>query len=161
MLQMDLYLNHQHFLWFFTPSPLPQYIKSPYNGCDLSISDCLLKIVKEEGVWSLWNGTKPSIVLATNPAIHFMVYEAIKRYFQHYLRKDVSAAVESSLGLKKIILCFRQPNPTYQNQLTLDFFLRKYRVVFVGDFIIKVSILRKTKKQKRSQPYLKFLRPLP
>ena len=49
--------------------------------------------MKEEGVGSLWNGTKPSIVLATNPAIHFMVYEAIKRYFQHYLRKDVSAAV--------------------------------------------------------------------
>ncbi|WAQ96339.1 PM34-like protein [Mya arenaria] len=45
---------------------------SRYKG----ILDCLIKIVREEGLSALWNGTKPSLVLATNPAIHFMVYEA-------------------------------------------------------------------------------------
>ncbi|XP_025103087.1 peroxisomal membrane protein PMP34-like isoform X3 [Pomacea canaliculata] len=49
-----------------------------YDG----ILDCLMKIVKQEGFWSLWNGTAPSILLAANPAIHFMVYESLKRYFQ-------------------------------------------------------------------------------
>ncbi|XP_052791339.1 peroxisomal membrane protein PMP34-like [Mya arenaria] len=56
---------------------------SRYKG----ILDCLIKIVREEGLSALWNGTKPSLVLATNPAIHFMVYEAVKRYFQHYFRQ--------------------------------------------------------------------------
>jgi len=28
------------------------------------------------------------------------------------------------------ILCFGQPDPTYRNQLTLDFFLQKYHVFF-------------------------------
>ena len=42
----------------------------------------------------------------------------------------------------KKILCFGQPDPTYRNRPTLDFFLRKYPF-FVGVFIIKVSILKK------------------
>lgn len=38
------------------------------------------KIIREEGILSLWGGTVPSLVLAINPAIHFAVYEALKRY---------------------------------------------------------------------------------
>lgn len=49
------------------------------------IIDCLQKIIQTEGVMSLWNGTAPSILLAANPAIQFMVYESLKRYFQHVL----------------------------------------------------------------------------
>ena len=29
---------------------------------------------------SLWSGTGPSLVLAGNPAIQFMVYEAVKKF---------------------------------------------------------------------------------
>ena len=46
------------------------------------IIDALLKIARFEGIASLWNGTKPSLILASNPAIQFMVYEMLKRYFQ-------------------------------------------------------------------------------
>lgn len=53
-------------------------------------SDCLMKIVKTEGCLALWNGTKPSLILATNPAIQFMVYETIKRYFQRRFHQTVS-----------------------------------------------------------------------
>ena len=54
------------------------------------------------------------------------------------------------------ILCFRQPEPTYQNWPTVDF-LQKYHVFLVGVFIIEVSILK-----KNQQPTLpKVLRPLP
>lgn len=55
--------------------------KTHYRG----IIDAILKIAKFEGIAALWNGTNPSLVLASNPAIHFMVYETLKRYFQRTL----------------------------------------------------------------------------
>ena len=55
--------------------------KTHYRG----IIDAVLKIAKYEGITALWNGTRSSLVLASNPAIHFMVYEALKRYFQRTL----------------------------------------------------------------------------
>lgn len=54
-----------------------------YHG----ILDCLIKIIRYEGISALWNGTKPSLFLATNPAIHFVVYEMVKRYFQKLQNK--------------------------------------------------------------------------
>ncbi|CAL1530700.1 unnamed protein product [Lymnaea stagnalis] len=56
-------------------------LNSQYKG----IIDCILKIIHFEGVRKLWGGTVPSIILATNPAIQFMVYEALKRYFRKFL----------------------------------------------------------------------------
>jgi len=46
-------------------------------------SDGLLRISQEEGLSTLWSGTGPSLVLAGNPAIQFMVYEAIKKFLMH------------------------------------------------------------------------------
>lgn len=37
------------------------------------------KIVQREGVGALWNGVQASFILSGNPAIHFMVYESLKR----------------------------------------------------------------------------------
>ena len=53
-------------------------------------------------------------------------------------------------GLKKI-LCFGQPDPTYRNRPTLDFFYENTVVFFVGVFIIEVSILKK-KLKNRADP---------
>ncbi|KAK3789034.1 hypothetical protein RRG08_063750 [Elysia crispata] len=50
------------------------------------ILDCLFKIIHSEGAAKLWGGTVPSLLLATNPAIQFMVYEALKRYFKRVLK---------------------------------------------------------------------------
>lgn len=50
--------------------------KPAYSG----LIDGLCKIVKSEGIARLWSGTGPSLVLVSNPAIHFMVYETLKRY---------------------------------------------------------------------------------
>uniref|UniRef100_A0A0B7B7G0 Peroxisomal membrane protein PMP34 n=1 Tax=Arion vulgaris TaxID=1028688 RepID=A0A0B7B7G0_9EUPU len=58
-----------------------QDAKHDYNGT----IDCIVKIIQKEGIKTLWGGTVPSILLATNPAIQFMVYEALKRYFTHML----------------------------------------------------------------------------
>ncbi|XP_066921973.1 peroxisomal membrane protein PMP34-like [Clytia hemisphaerica] len=46
-----------------------------FNG----LIDGMRKIAKEEGVHALWNGVEASFILSGNPAIHFMVYEALKR----------------------------------------------------------------------------------
>ena len=37
-------------------------------------------IAREEGLGTLWSGTGPSLVLAGNPAIQFMIYESLKRF---------------------------------------------------------------------------------
>lgn len=38
-------------------------------------------IFKTEGVYGLWAGTVPSLILVSNPALQFMAYEALKRRF--------------------------------------------------------------------------------
>lgn len=50
--------------------------KPEYQG----LWDGLCKIIKTEGVSRLWSGTVPSLILVSNPAIHFMVYETLKRH---------------------------------------------------------------------------------
>ncbi|KAL7552290.1 hypothetical protein ACHAWF_017792, partial [Thalassiosira exigua] len=47
----------------------------PYAG----MWDCLLRVAREEGVSTLWNGTLTSLILALNPAIQLGVYEWLKR----------------------------------------------------------------------------------
>lgn len=54
-----------------------QYVES-YSG----IWDALHKITKTEGLHALWDGTGPSLLLSTNPAIQFAIYELLKRYLQ-------------------------------------------------------------------------------
>ena len=56
-------------------------------------SDAMYKILKKEGFAGLWSGTIPSIVLAINPAIQFMVYEALKRKFQETFHAKVCQQV--------------------------------------------------------------------
>lgn len=47
-----------------------------YSG----LVDAVCKIYQEEGFRGLWSGTRASLVLASNPAIQFTVYETVKRY---------------------------------------------------------------------------------
>lgn len=42
----------------------------------------IYKIAATEGVPALWAGAIPSLVLVTNPAIQFMIYENLKRRTQ-------------------------------------------------------------------------------
>lgn len=43
--------------------------------------DALNRIAKEEGISALWSGIRTSFLLSGNPAIQFMAYESIKRFF--------------------------------------------------------------------------------
>lgn len=53
------------------------------NGLDTlpfsNLLEGLIYVGKTEGTSGLWAGTVPSLMLVINPAIHFMVYEALKR----------------------------------------------------------------------------------
>ncbi|XP_020607340.1 peroxisomal membrane protein PMP34-like [Orbicella faveolata] len=62
------------------------------------IIDGLLRISQEEGLSTLWSGTGPSLVLAGNPAIQFMVYEAIKKFLMHEDKKALSGKQYFALG---------------------------------------------------------------
>ncbi|KAK2169855.1 hypothetical protein LSH36_6g02030 [Paralvinella palmiformis] len=57
-------------------------LKHPkYDG----IIDCLKKIILHEGLLQLWSGTLTSLMLISNPAIQFMMYELLKRFTQTIL----------------------------------------------------------------------------
>ena len=64
--------------------------------CEIELADCLRQILHSEGLGALWSGTSPSLLLATNPAIHFMVYEALKRYAMRGGRKVRSTCTLST-----------------------------------------------------------------
>jgi len=49
----------------------------PYKG----MWDALARISKEEGVEALWGGTASSLMLVSNPVIHFVVYDKVKLIF--------------------------------------------------------------------------------
>jgi len=49
----------------------------PYKG----MADALTRISKEEGVEALWGGTASSLMLVSNPVIHFVVYDKVKMIF--------------------------------------------------------------------------------
>jgi len=46
---------------------------------DIGLFGMVLKIAKEEGILSLWNGCMASLVLVSNPTINFVVYDKIKQ----------------------------------------------------------------------------------
>jgi adenine nucleotide transporter 17 len=51
--------------------------KKPYDG----MLDALTRIAQEEGVLSLWNGAQASLLLVSNPTIHFVVYDKVMSIF--------------------------------------------------------------------------------
>jgi hypothetical protein len=67
--------------------------------------DALTRIAKEEGVEALWGGTASSLLLVTNPVIHFVVYDKVKMVF---LKASTTGAQHLSSG--EIFLIGKQPS---------------------------------------------------
>ena len=61
------------------------------------LTDCLLRVAREEGIAALWAGTGPSVMLAANPALQFMVYDALKRYARGVYHVEVSGSCGCNL----------------------------------------------------------------
>ncbi|XP_033827617.1 peroxisomal membrane protein PMP34 [Periophthalmus magnuspinnatus] len=57
------------------------------------IFDAFSQIIANEGVVTLWNGLLPSLILVMNPAVQFMIYEAMKRRAGKGGRKISSAEI--------------------------------------------------------------------
>ncbi|KAL0270586.1 UNVERIFIED_CONTAM: hypothetical protein PYX00_007944 [Menopon gallinae] len=69
-------------LWVVNTRMKMEGVKKNINRKYKSLLDGLIKIKKEEGLSALWNGTVPSLLLVSNPAIQLMVYESVKRHIQ-------------------------------------------------------------------------------
>lgn len=58
-------------------------LKSKEHAKYAGVLDCLRQITASEGFWSLWNGTLASLMLVSNPVIHYVSYERMKVALQH------------------------------------------------------------------------------
>ncbi|XP_026181697.1 peroxisomal membrane protein PMP34 [Mastacembelus armatus] len=56
-----------------------------YSG----ILDAFVRIIHDDGVGALWNGTFPSLLLVLNPAIQFMIYEGLKRQLRRGVLREL------------------------------------------------------------------------
>jgi len=73
-------------------------------NCLHSVADAMRKIYAAEGIKGLWRSTVPSAVLAINPAVQFMVYEALKRKLQTSFHSQVVLTCPSNeIGLRWIL----------------------------------------------------------
>ncbi|XP_015108423.1 peroxisomal membrane protein PMP34 isoform X1 [Diachasma alloeum] len=54
-------------------------VHEPNNNDYVTLLEGIIHIWKYEGIRKLWAGTLPSLILVSNPAIQFMIYESIKR----------------------------------------------------------------------------------
>lgn len=60
--------------------------------------DGLARICGEEGLGALWNGTRASLLLVSNPAIKFTMYEMLKRHYTRLTGRAVSGGSAFWLG---------------------------------------------------------------
>jgi len=69
---------------------------APYNG----MWNTLVRIGQEEGVGALWGGTASSLLLVTNPVIHFVVYDKVK----HVIMKRAIAEGRKALTSGEVFM---------------------------------------------------------
>lgn len=83
-----------------------------------SIFHGLFEIGRTEGAQALWAGTLPSLVLVSNPAIQFMVYEALKRRATD-ARLELNSLTIFAIGAvaKVISTCLTYPLQVVQSKL--------------------------------------------
>lgn len=79
-----------------------QRVRLCMHALCLCCTDALRRIAREEGLRGLWSGTLPSLLLVSNPAIQFMVYEALKR--QVFSGADKRLTVRHGGQLKPLLL---------------------------------------------------------
>ncbi|XP_053606286.1 peroxisomal membrane protein PMP34 [Plodia interpunctella] len=77
----------------------------------------LLEISKTEGPKGLWSGTVPSLVLVSNPAIQFMVYEYLKRQLTAKGNFDTYSAFLIGAVAKAIATTLTYPLQLVQSRL--------------------------------------------
>lgn len=96
-------------------------VAKPYDG----IVDCLVRITKEEGFFSMWKGVGPSLILVSNPTIQFVAYEWLRRINEAIAKArggEITAAEFFLLGAaaKAIATIVTYPLQVAQSKLRND-----------------------------------------
>ena len=73
---------------------------------------------------SLWNGTKASLMLVSNPAIKFTVYELLKRHYTRVSGRTVSGLGAFILGCVATASATLVTYPIQMLQVKIDNFLK-------------------------------------
>nr|XP_034831078.1 peroxisomal membrane protein PMP34 isoform X2 [Maniola hyperantus] len=84
----------------------------------------LFDVFQKEGVKGLWSGTVPSLLLVSNPAIQFMVYEALKRKLTSRGQFDTYTAFFVGAIAKAIATTVTYPLQLVQSRLRAGTSLR-------------------------------------
>ncbi|CAH2239319.1 jg6883 [Pararge aegeria aegeria] len=82
-----------------------------------NLFDGLFDVFQKEGVKGLWSGTVPSLLLVSNPAIQFMVYEALKRKLTSIGQFDTYTAFFVGAIAKAIATTLTYPLQLVQSRL--------------------------------------------
>ncbi|XP_022113509.1 peroxisomal membrane protein PMP34 [Pieris rapae] len=82
-----------------------------------SLSAGLIELFKKEGLRGLWSGVVPSLLLVSNPAIQFMVYESLKRNFVAMNRFNTYSAFIIGAIAKAIATTLTYPLQLIQSRL--------------------------------------------
>ncbi|CAF89719.1 unnamed protein product, partial [Tetraodon nigroviridis] len=83
--------------------------------------DAMVQITCEEGVAALWSGTFTSLLLVSNPAIQFMMYEGLKRHLRRAVPRQLSSFEFFIIGAtaKAVATVVTYPLQTMQSVLRL------------------------------------------
>ncbi|KAJ0406498.1 hypothetical protein P43SY_001429 [Pythium insidiosum] len=71
-------------------------LKSKDHAKYSGVLDCMQKIARLEGLSSLWNGTMASLILVSNPVIHFVSYERMKTAIQLRRQRVTNGSISLS-----------------------------------------------------------------
>lgn len=73
---------------------------------DFSIfADAVVQITREEGVAALWRSTFTSLLLVSNPAIQFVIYEGLKRHLRQAVTREVSGKMGEIILRLWVLTC--------------------------------------------------------
>lgn len=82
-----------------------------------SLFQGLYELYQKEGAKGLWSGTIPSLLLVSNPAIQFMIYESMKRNLTSRGQFDIYTAFLAGAIAKAIATTVTYPVQLVQSRL--------------------------------------------
>jgi len=69
--------------------------------------ETLAQLLKEEGIGGLWNGIIPALILVSNPAVQYMVFEKIKKFVESRRTEKLKPFHNFLMGgLSKVVATF-------------------------------------------------------
>ncbi|KAG6444855.1 peroxisomal membrane protein PMP34 [Manduca sexta] len=91
-------------------------MKLEKTNCN-TLFEGLIELAKNEGAKGLWSGTVPSLLLVSNPAIQFMVYESLKRKLVTKGSFDTYTAFMIGAAAKAVATTLTYPLQLIQSRL--------------------------------------------